>query len=164
MRSRSPTGPALLLGLVLLVATLPMTAAARRPAPGADDPSEVAVGFDTRPARAALVRLLGDRAARQIQLVAADPAGPGDRFEVRGRDGHIVVEGTSNATLLTGVNWYLKRVVGAGITWNGDALDRLPAVLPAPDEPISEDTPYEHRFAGNDTVTGYTGPYWTWPD
>ena len=117
--------------------------------------------FDPSAAHQSLTRLIGARAADQFDLVPSPRTGKGDGFVVTGGAGHIVVTGTSDATLLTGANYYLKTVVHAGITWDGDATRHLPRVLPAPTGPLSENTPFPNRFADNDTMPGYTGPYWS---
>lgn len=116
--------------------------------------------FDTTAARQSLARLIGQD-ARQFAFRAAARVGQGDCFTVAGSTGHIVVTGTSGVALLTGANFYLKHAVDNGITWNGDAARQLPRVLPAPGAPLSESTPFPNRFANNDTMPGYTGPYWT---
>ncbi|MFI9049609.1 alpha-N-acetylglucosaminidase [Streptomyces sp. NPDC053427] len=115
----------------------------------------------TAAARAALERLLPDH-ADQFRLVrlAAD-GGAADRFRVDGSEGRITVAGTSPATLLTGVHWYLKYTCRAHLSWAGDQLD-LPARLPSPAAPLERATALPHRFALNDTHDGYTAPYATW--
>lgn len=117
--------------------------------------------FDVTPARQALGRLV-PRHEKQVTLRALPRAsGQPDRFGVSGRDGHIVVEGTSPAVLLTGFGWYLSYVVHANVTFTGDQL-RLPATLPAPDHPIRHDANVANRFALNDVDEGYTEPYADW--
>ena len=117
--------------------------------------------FDTTPARDALGRLLGAH-ADQFGLQAVTRQGQGDRYEVSAHGDQIVLSGTSNATLLTAANTYLKDVAQVGILWDGDALSRLPTRLPAPNAPILGTTPFANRFANNDVMSAYTGPYWTW--
>lgn len=133
--------------------------------------------FDTAPARQALGRLLPEH-ADQFHLVPLERAGGNDegaratrgargaagpeRFEVRGGTGRIEVAGTSPAVLLTGVNWYLKYVCRAHISWSGEQVE-LPGKLPAPGRPLARSTALPHRFALNDTHDGYTAPYADWP-
>ncbi|MFF9864229.1 alpha-N-acetylglucosaminidase [Streptomyces sp. NPDC013953] len=111
------------------------------------------------PARAALERLLPGH-ADQFRLIPLTD-GP-ERFRVTGAPGRIEVAGTSPATLLTGVHWYLKYVCGAHISWSGSQLD-LPRRLPAPPAPLAHEATVPHRFAFNDTHDGYTAPYADWP-
>ncbi|MEU8779501.1 alpha-N-acetylglucosaminidase [Streptomyces sp. NPDC048606] len=113
--------------------------------------------FDTAPARAALERLL-PRHARQFTLVA-DAAAGSDTFTVSGRAGAVTVRGSTGATLLTGVGWYLQHVAGVDIGWPGDSLGMLPATLPAVPGPVTRSARVAHRYALNDTDDGYSGPY-----
>ncbi|MEU9503799.1 alpha-N-acetylglucosaminidase [Streptomyces sp. NPDC048196] len=127
---------------------------------GAADRGRGAVPFDTAAARAALERLLPAH-ADQFQLVALAAAGHADRFRVDGTAGRITVAGTSPATLLTGVHWYLKYTCRAHLSWAGDQVE-LPARLPAPRAPMERGSTVPHRFALNDTHDGYTAPYADW--
>ncbi|MFF3316406.1 alpha-N-acetylglucosaminidase [Streptomyces sp. NPDC003035] len=114
--------------------------------------------FDPAPARASLERLLGSRAA-QFTLVPVEEPASGDYFSVSGTAGAIQVRGTSPATLLTGVGWYLERVAGVDIGWPGDSLGRLPATLPPVPGTLTRSATVPHRYALNDTDEGYSGPY-----
>ncbi|MGW4684037.1 alpha-N-acetylglucosaminidase [Streptomyces sp. NPDC004244] len=130
---------------------------------GARPPGSAA--FDAGPARAALKRLL-PRHAAQFTLVPAAPAGDagaagGDTFTVSGRAGAITVRGSTGATLLTGVGWYLQHVAGVDIGWPGDSIGMLPARLPAVPAPVTRSALVPHRYALNDTDDGYSGPYRT---
>ncbi|WP_461010013.1 alpha-N-acetylglucosaminidase [Streptomyces capparidis] len=127
---------------------------AHSPASAADAP------FDPAPAAEALARLLPGHAG-QLRLVPVARTGGGDRFRVSGRAGRVEVRGTSCATLLTGVHWYLKYTCSANVSWTGRQLD-LPAVLPAPVRPLEQEASVPHRFALNDTNDGYTTPYGDW--
>ncbi|MGP4005115.1 alpha-N-acetylglucosaminidase [Streptomyces sp. 4N124] len=115
--------------------------------------------FDTAGAEAALRRLLPAH-HRQVTLRALAADGQ-DRFRVTGRNGHITVEGTSPAVLLTGFNTYLARAAKADISWNGEQLN-LPRLLPVPGAEITASANVPHRLAFNDTNEGYTGPYRHW--
>ncbi|MFE5534608.1 alpha-N-acetylglucosaminidase [Streptomyces sp. NPDC056492] len=123
--------------------------------PGAPGPR----AFDAGPAREALERLLPHHAA-QFTLVP-DPAAGADRFTVSGSAGAITVRGSTGATLLTGVGWYLQHVAGADIGWPGDSIGMLPARLPAVPAPVTRSALVPHRYALNDTDDGYSGAYRT---
>jgi len=123
--------------------------------------SSAFAGFDTAPARSALQRLL-PRHQAQFTLVALEGQGA-DRFEISGTPGHIVVAGTSPATLLTGVETYLEQVAHTSFGWPGDSVDRLPATLPAPPSPIDRTSKVPDRFALNDVDDGYSDAYLDWP-
>lgn len=118
--------------------------------------------FDATPARASLQRLL-PRHAGQFTLVPDAAAGP-DTFTVSGTAGAITVRGSTGATLLTGVGWYLQHVAGADIGWPGDSIGLLPAELPAVPSPVTRSARVAHRYALNDTDDGYSGPYRTFEE
>src|ERR1700761_6628850 len=109
---------------------------------------------------AAVQRLLGDH-AKQMRLRLVPQSGA-ESFRISGSAGKILIEGSSPSAVMMGVNWYLKYVSGVSISWNGDCLNRLPKMLPAPAAPITQTASVPHRFALNDTNDGYTGPYWRW--
>ncbi|MGW7099568.1 alpha-N-acetylglucosaminidase [Streptomyces sp. NPDC054838] len=113
--------------------------------------------FDTGPARDALRRLL-PRHAGQFDLVPDASAGD-DTFTVSGSPGAITVRGSTGATLLTGVGWYLQHIAGADIGWPGDSIGMLPATLPGVPSPVTRTARVPHRYALNDTDDGYSGPY-----
>ncbi|MFD4934353.1 alpha-N-acetylglucosaminidase [Streptomyces virginiae] len=113
--------------------------------------------FDVAPARAALRRLL-PRHWGQFTLVP-DTTAAADTFTVSGTAGAITVRGSTGATLLTGVGWYLQHVAGVDIGWPGDSIGMLPARLPAVPSPVTRGAQVPHRYALNDTDDGYSGPY-----
>lgn len=133
-------------------------------APGAVPVRQLAprAGFDVGPARDALARLLPGHAG-QFTLVA-DAAGAADTFTVSGTPGAITVRGSTGATLLTGVGWYLQHVAGADIGWPGDSIGMLPARLPGVPAPVTRSALVPHRYALNDTDDGYSGPYRTFEE
>lgn len=114
--------------------------------------------FDPAPARASLERLLPSHAAQFTLVPVAEPAS-GDSFTVSGTAGAIEVRGTSPATLLTGVGWYLERIAGVDLGWPGSSVGRLPHTLPAVGTPLTRSASVPHRYALNDTDEGYSGAY-----
>ncbi|WP_200873897.1 alpha-N-acetylglucosaminidase [Dyella japonica] len=117
--------------------------------------------FDVAPAQAALMRLL-PRWQAQFTLVALGGQGA-DRFRIRGTPGHIVIEGSSPAVLLRGVETYLEQVVHVSMGWPGDSLAQLPVTLPAPVSPMEGSAVVPDRYALNDTDDGYSNAYLDWP-
>jgi alpha-N-acetylglucosaminidase len=114
-----------------------------------------------RPAEAVLERLL-PQLYSQIELRLISDAGGRDFFRISGEAGHIHVEGTSQSSLLFGVNWYLKYVAQLQISTNGSYL-AVNGQLPAPHEVIERASRYPYRYALNENTDGYTTPYWKWP-
>ncbi|ALO06931.1 Alpha-N-acetylglucosaminidase [Streptomyces venezuelae] len=152
--------PALVLvALALLTAVSPAaTTAAPVPAPVPVPGPPPSSAFDPAPARAGLERLLPS-VAGQFELVAVEEPASGDYFSVSGTAGAIQVRGTSPATLLAGVGWYLERVAGVDVGWPGDSLGRLPSTLPEVTGTITHTAAVPHRYALNDTDEGYSGAY-----
>ncbi|MEI7054831.1 alpha-N-acetylglucosaminidase TIM-barrel domain-containing protein [Nocardioides sp. CCNWLW239] len=152
---------AMLLGLI--AATMPTIAASADPTePVSEEPSEASSGpAATRPAREALVRMLGHRHAARFDL-SVNPGGS-DRYRVSARGSRIVVEGTNVPAVLMGVNAYLKKVAKADVSWTGTQV-QVKGSLPVPSEPIEATSLVAHRFSGNDTEDGYSGPFRTFED
>lgn len=152
---------AMLLGLITATGWAPASATpAGLPgkSPGFADTSGKG---DVRPAREALVRILGNRHAARFQL-SVHP-GEGDRYRVSSRGSRILVEGTSTPALLMGVNIYLKKVAKADVSWTGNQV-QIKGSLPVPTSPIEGTSLVSHRFSGNDTEDGYSGPFRTFED
>lgn len=143
--------------LALLVSGWPAGAAR------ASADATVSAAFDSTPARAALVRVLGAGRAGQVTLRALHRGDGHDRFEVLTEHGRLVVAGTTPAVELTGFGWYLRHVAHADVAINGTQLN-LPRRLPLPAEPIEHNASVDHRFALNDTNEGYAGAYLSWPE
>lgn len=132
--------------------------------------SDVGGPFDPAPARAAIERLVGER--NDIRLVAVAPEAGADHYQVTGSDGLVQIEATSPASMVKGFHAYLGAELDMSISWNVDnvgatadsPLPALPDQLPLPSEAISASANVDHRFVGNDTEDGYTGPYRSWDD
>ncbi|MFF3862674.1 alpha-N-acetylglucosaminidase [Streptomyces sp. NPDC002209] len=168
--SRRPGLPALLALLVLAAApggtaALPVTPSAE-PAVSARiaAPAAGPVRAGVPAARAAVRRLLPRHAGQFILLPGPRSADGQDRFTVSGRAGAVVVRGSTPATVLTGVGWYLRHVAHVDIGWPGDSLDHLPDVLPGLPQPVVRSALVRHRYALNDTDDGYAGAYRTWEE
>lgn len=129
-------------------------------AAAASGASPLTTTFDAAAARSALHRLLPAWQA-QFTLVAPNRR-TGTRYCITGTRGHIVVAGTSSAAILAGVETYLQRVAHVSIGWPGNSLARLPAILPAPEQPIERRALVPNRYALNDTDSGYANAYSDW--
>ncbi|GAB2702732.1 alpha-N-acetylglucosaminidase [Kitasatospora kifunensis] len=108
---------------------------------------------------ASLRRLLPERADR-FRLVPVVRPATGDYFSLTGGGPDAIeIRATSGATLLSGVGWYLEQIAKADLGWPGDSLNRLPTALPAVAGTVTRAATVPHRYALNDTDTGYSGPY-----
>lgn len=149
--------PALCLIAMLWTASMPL-AHAEAAVPQASAANAV---FDVAPARAALIRLIGQNHAAQVDLRAVPRRQNVDYFRIAEQNHRLVIEGTSPATLVAGFGSYLDHVAHANISLAGDQLD-LPDPLPLPAKPIVQEANGTNRFALNDVDEGYTEPYATW--
>ncbi|MFJ8045992.1 alpha-N-acetylglucosaminidase [Kitasatospora sp. NPDC096147] len=148
--------------LLLILLTALATVAAGLSAVAA--PASRAAAFDTAPAVASLQRLLPSHAG-QFTLRPAERTTPGtDSFSVSGAPGAIRVVGTTPATLLTGVGWYLRHVAHVDIGLPGSSTSALPATLPGVPAPYTDSAVVPHRYALNDTDDGYSGAYRTFAE
>jgi hypothetical protein len=127
-------------------------------APG---PSPEPAALDTSVAAAAVSRLIGPDAARQIELLGIGAGSGQDRYRVEAVHGKVRISGTTPGTILAGLGQYLRVVAHADISLNGRQL-KLPDSLPLPSAPIDRSANVPHRFALNDTDEGYAGAYVDW--
>lgn len=150
-------------GIVSLALSTLGTVANAAPA-NATAAKPIAAPFDTGAAVASVHRLLPAQ-ARQISLIAEPRSATGaDSFTVSGRAGAVTVRGTSPATLLTGVGWYLRNVAHVDIGFPADSTTRLPARLPAVPAAFTDAAVVPNRYALNDTDAGYSGAYRSFAD
>ena len=145
MRSQ-PRLPSLLLALALAV--LPARGAT---APAASDPLGAA--------RALVTRILPAQAAQiDVELLPRGADGL-DVFEVETRGGRLVLRGQNGVTIGSALQWYLRNVAHAQLSWDGDNL-ALPAVLPPVPEKVRISSPYRHRVYLNYCTLNYTASWW----
>ena len=121
-------------------------------------------GDDTSPVRG--VRGLVDRTLPEhssaIELEHIGSADGLDGFELETRDDKLVVRGSSEVALASGLRHYLEYYANAHVSWGGARLD-LAAALPAVPERVRRETSHAVRYAYNFTVFGYSTPHWDWP-
>lgn len=117
-------------------------------------------GAEPLDAARALVQRVLPRHAEQI-VVEPLPHAPGERdaFEVETRDGRLVLRGHNGVTIGSALNWYLRHVAHAQLSWCGDNLD-LPAQLPPVPEKVRVSSPYSHRVYLNYCTFNYTSSWW----
>ncbi len=142
-------------GFVALAMTVSVgVATPAKAAPIRDDPG-------TGPARQSIERLaphLADRFVLRHEQPAADGH---DRFTVAPDRGHIELDASTNATLVSAFAWYLENVAHGQIA---RGPDHIPASAPLPQSASTHETPFTWRYINNFTVSGYTTPNWTWPE
>ena len=83
-----------------------------------------------------------------------------DWFRISSKDGNLVqIEGNNNISLAVGLNHYLKYIAGIHISWN-NLTEKLPEILPVPDEPIFMETSLKNRYYLNYCTFSYSMPFW----
>lgn len=116
---------------------------------------------DTQPAAAAALakRLLGERAAAfTFQSIPKDNGK--DVFEFEAEKGRVTVRGSTPVAMAFGLNWYLKYVCNASVSWCGDQLS-LPQ--PLPDTPkFRRACTVDWRYYFNYCTFSYTMAWWDW--
>ncbi|MBI2517852.1 MAG: alpha-N-acetylglucosaminidase [Opitutae bacterium] len=141
---------------LLLVAVLAISALASTASAGPRLSREEAF----LPAARALVGRILPAHAAQIDVEALPRAADGlDVFEVETRRGRLVLRGHNGVTVGSALNWYLRNVAHAQISWNGDNLN-LPAQLPPVPEKVRISSPYRHRVYLNYCTFNYTMSWW----
>jgi alpha-N-acetylglucosaminidase len=150
-RRRSRRGGLLVLVLLAASACAVATLAAG-PQPGSDDALRSA-------AHALVGRILPAHAAQIDVEILPRGADKLDVFEVETRGGRLVLRGQNGVTIGSALNWYLRNVAHAQVSWNGDNLD-LPAQLPPVPEKARISSPYRHRVYLNYCTFNYTASWW----
>ena len=64
-------------------------------------------------------------------------------------------------SLATGLNWYLKYVAGIHLSWN-NLSQKLPEILPLPQEKIRKETSMQNRYYLNYCTYSYSMVFWDW--
>jgi alpha-N-acetylglucosaminidase len=85
-----------------------------------------------------------------------------DVFELEGRDGQIVIRGSSGVAMASGWNWYLKHYCRCHVSLWGNQL-KLPDPLPAVPKKLRQVSPFKHRYYLNFCVFSYSVAWWDWP-
>ena len=82
-----------------------------------------------------------------------------DYFEISSEDGKVLITGNSDLSLATGLNWYLKYVAGIHLSWN-NLSQKLPEILPLPQEKIRKETSMQNRYYLNYCTYSYSMVFW----
>ena len=80
-----------------------------------------------------------------FRIIADENNSSKDYFEISSEDGKVLITGNSDLSLSTGLNWYLKYIAGIHLSWNNFS-QKLPEVLPLPQETIRKETSMQDRY------------------
>ena len=96
-----------------------------------------------------------------FRIIADENNSSKDYFEISSEDGKVLITGNSDLSLSTGLNWYLKYVAGIHLSWN-NLSQKLPEVLPLPQETIRKETSMQARYYLNYCTYSYSMAFWDW--
>ena len=84
-----------------------------------------------------------------------------DFFELDQKGSRVVIRGNNSVSIATGLNWYLKYVAGIHLSWN-NLSQKLPEILPLPQEKIRKETSMQNRYYLNYCTYSYSMAFWDW--
>jgi alpha-N-acetylglucosaminidase len=108
-------------------------------------------------------RILPGRSSRFILGSLKETAGK-EAFELGGRNGKIIIKGTSELAIAKGFSWYLDNYCHTRVSWYKDDPIIAPDVLPMVDTIVRQECRFEKRFFLNYCTFGYTMLWWQWDD
>ena len=112
-------------------------------------------------ARAMLERLVPEKAALfLLEMISAENGR--DVFEIEGRNGKIVVRGSSGVAIASGWNWYLTHYCHCHVSLWGKQL-RFPDPLPAVPAKIRRVSSFPYRYYLNFCAFSYSLAWYDWP-
>ncbi len=127
-------------------------------------PSFAEGGKDAGAVRQLLQRLVPAHAQQFVcEKIAAGAKGE-ETFELKSRDGKIVLGGTNANAMAVGLNHYLKYYCHTNVSWYAANPVSMPEILPAIEGTIHRDARCKDRFFLNYCTFGYTMPWWQWND
>jgi alpha-N-acetylglucosaminidase len=109
-----------------------------------------------------LIERLLPKHAKQfaVENIAGDNGS--DVFEIESGDGKIILRGNNGVSVASALNWYLKEICHAHISWDCGNQLNLPKRLPVVPEKVRVVSPHKFRFAFNYCTHGYTMAWWDW--
>ncbi len=89
---------------------------------------------------------------------------PVDTFAYSAHNGKVLIEGNSVTSMAVGLNNYLRRQLGASVSWFEAKPVQVPDTVTLPSEPYGAKAAVDTRFFLNYCTFGYTMPYWQWSE
>ena len=85
-----------------------------------------------------------------------------DFFELDQKGDKVIIRGNDYVNIATGLNWYLKYYAGIHLSWNGNDVLKLPAVLPPVTKKERHETDLPYRYDLNYCTFSYSMAFWDW--
>lgn len=114
---------------------------------------------DVDAAVALVERVTGGRQGEFTVKITPEQIDGKDWFAYYAKDGKVVLEGNNGISVASALNSYLKTHCGWHLTWCGKQ-DKLPQVLPLPQEKVMRTSPYKYRYYLNYCTFNYTMSWW----
>ncbi|MBD5279723.1 MAG: alpha-N-acetylglucosaminidase, partial [Bacteroides sp.] len=111
-----------------------------------------------------------DNLARRVvptisdQIIFEEIEAPVDTFSISGRDGKVLIKGNSPISMAVGLNNYLRRYMGANVSWYAAEPVQISGEAVVPTDVYGARAAVPERFFLNYCTFGYTMPYWQWQD
>lgn len=85
----------------------------------------------------------------------------GSKITISKNGDGISIIASDTRHMVAGYGWYLRNIAKVHFSWNGDRLD-MPVPLPAPENPVTVESPWKINFAFNYCTLSYTSAFWDW--
>lgn len=111
-----------------------------------------------------------DNLARRVvptisdQIIFEEIEAPVDTFSISGRGDKVLIKGNSPISMAVGLNNYLRRYMGANVSWYAAAPVQISGEAVVPTDVYGARATVPERFFLNYCTFGYTMPYWQWQD
>ncbi len=112
------------------------------------------------------IRKLTQRVVPSIadQIVFEEIDAPVDTFSISGKEGKVLIKGNNTISMAVGLNNYLRRYMGANVSWYASDPVQITGEAVVPAEVYGAKASVPERFFLNYCTFGYTMPYWQWQD
>lgn len=99
----------------------------------------------------------------QLVFSAIPLEGNRDVFEVKSKDGKILISGSSGVAMAVGLSWYIRNVCNRQISWCGSNLEMNASdMLPVPNGSFRNVLPHRYNVYLNYCTISYSMPWWDW--
>lgn len=109
----------------------------------------------------AMIKRIVPNHAQYFEIKFIPKDGEKDVFELKSKNGKILLSGNNGVSIASSLNYYLKNYAHCSITWNGTNL-KLPVHLPPVEKKLRISSPYKYRYYLNYCTFNYSLSWWDW--